>query len=247
LRPFLKADPARTFAVLLRWTEDPSHHVRRAASEGSRPRLPWGERVPCLTEDPSRGLAVLEALRFDAELYVRKSVANHLNDFASSHPKLVLQTLRRWRAEAPAGRAADVEWIIRRALRGPIKRGDREALALIGAGRAAAVVARALKLAKSRVRVGEALEFAVTLDSTASSPQKLVVDYLIDFVNASGRHSRKVFKLRTFELAAGAHATLSKRHSLKPITTRVYYPGEHRLAIQVNGAVLAEKAWRLQT
>jgi 3-methyladenine DNA glycosylase AlkC len=223
---------------------DPSHHVRRAASEGSRPRLPWGERVVSLVEDPDPGLTVLEALRFDPEVYVRRSVANHLNDVSKDHPDRVIETLRRWRRECPAEHLRHLEWIVRHALRGLIKRGHPEALAFIGAA-PARVRAGALVLDAPRVRVGDHLEFTFTLVSTSDSAQKLVVDYMISFLNARGALSRKVFKLKTFELPARGRITLAKRHAMRPITTRVYYPGAHHLAIQVNGVVVLSRRWHL--
>ncbi|MGH9311354.1 MAG: DNA alkylation repair protein [Vicinamibacterales bacterium] len=244
LRPFLTRHPARTLAVLQRWTMDPSHHVRRAASEGSRPRLPWGERVAVLIEDPGPGLNLLEALKFDPEIYVRRSVANHLNDVSKDHPDRVIETLRRWRRECPAEHVRHLEWIVRHALRGLIKRGHPGALALIGAA-PARVRASALVLGRPRVRVGDHLEFAFTLVSTSGSAQKLVVDYVISFLTARGALSPKVFKLKTFELPAGGRIALSKRHAMRPITTRVYYPGAHHLAIQVNGAAVLQRRWHL--
>ena len=246
LRPFLSADPARTFAVLERWALDPNTHVRRAASEGSRPRLPWGERVPALIADPHPGLAVLERLRFDPDLYVRRSVANHLNDVSKDHPALVVETLTRWERDAGPSTHAAVQWIIRHALRGLIKQGAPDALALIGVHHRAEVVIRDFALTRRRVRVGETLRFGFTLVSTSPAAQKVVVDYVVQFVNASGGHGSKVFKLKTFELPGRGRVALAKAHSLRPITTRTYYPGRHRLQIQVNGAVKHETFWQLE-
>jgi 3-methyladenine DNA glycosylase AlkC len=239
LRPFLKKDHTRTFAALERWAADPNHHVRRAASEGTRPRLPWGERVPALI-DPRPGLALLEQLRFDPELYVRKSVANHLNDISKEHPALVIETLKRWEREAPDSACAQVNWIVRHALRGLIKAGNREALAVIGVNGRPRIAIHEFKLAPKQVRIGETLQFAFELESTTRGVQKLVVDYIIHFVNASGRHGVKVFKLKTLELPGGGRLELSKSHSLRPITTRTYYPGKHKLQIQINGVVSHE-------
>jgi 3-methyladenine DNA glycosylase AlkC len=243
LRPFLRQHHARTFAVLERWARDTNHHVRRAASEGSRPRLPWGERVPALIEDPRPGLAVLEILRFDPELYVRKSVANHLNDISKDHPAVVVATLRRWQREAGAPQRAHVQWTVRHALRGLIKQGHPGALRMIGASHRADVAVRDFTLTRKRLRVGDTLHFTLAVESTSTSPQRVVVDYILHFVNASGSHGVKVFKLKTFELPGKGRVELSKSHSLKPITTRTYYPGEHRLQIQVNGTVKHDVSW----
>jgi 3-methyladenine DNA glycosylase AlkC len=244
LRPFLKKDHRRTFKTLACWAADPNHHVRRAASEGTRPRLPWGERVPALI-DPQPGLALLEQLRFDPELYVRKSVANHLNDISKDHPALVIETLKRWEQEAPVSARVHVQWIVRHALRGLIKAGHPDALALIGVDHRADVALRRFRLARRTLRVGDALQFAFALESTSRAPQRVVVDYILHFVNASGRHGVKVFKLKTFDLPGGARVELSKSHSLRPITTRTYYPGKHRLQIQVNGVVSHDVTWSL--
>ena len=245
IRPFLAAHHERTFAVLGRWAEDPNHHVRRCASEGSRPRLPWGQRVQRLIDDPRPGLDVLEKLRFDPEEYVRRSVANHLNDVTKDHPDVAIATLTRWRRECPREHRDRLEWIVSHALRGLIKSGHAGALAMIGAASDAQVLARDLELRRERVRVGESLDFSCTLLSTGDAPQRVVVDYVVHYVKANGGLARKVYKLRTFDLAPGAEVTLGKAHSLKPITTRTYYPGLHRLGIQVNGRVLIERTWRL--
>lgn len=246
LRPFLKTDRAATFEVLRRWAQDENLHVRRAASEGSRPHLPWGERVPSLIADPADGLDVLERLRFDPDLYVRRSVANHLNDIARDHPDRVVRTLRRWRRECPPDSRKEVEWTVRHALRGLVKRGHHGALATLGVDREPQVVARSLTLERSRLRIGDTLDFSLTLVSTTDARQKLVVDYMMHFVTARGGHATKVFKLRTFTIGGRERVSLAKRHSLKPITTRIYYPGEHRLAIQVNGVVMLERRWLLE-
>ena len=245
VRPFLKADRPRTFATLRRWAEDDNVHVRRCASESSRPHLPWGERVPSLIDDPADGLDVLERLRFDPEVYVRRSVANHLNDVARDHPDLVVRTLRRWRRACPPEGEKAFEWTVRHALRGLVKRGHPAALATLGVEREAQVVARSLTVERPRLRIGETLDFALTLVSTSDARQKLVVDYVLHFLTARGSHAAKVFKLRTFTIDPHARVSLARRHSLKPITTRVYYPGEHRLSIQVNGVIVLERRWTL--
>ncbi|MGE3273897.1 MAG: DNA alkylation repair protein [Vicinamibacterales bacterium] len=247
IRPFLREESERTFSRLRRWTRDPNAHVRRLVSEGTRPRLPWGLRVPALIADPEAGLALLERLKHDPEEYVRKSVANHLNDISKDHPARVIEVLTAWRAAAQGEDSGRVEWITRHALRTLIKKGDPRALAVIGAQGKARVRATALTLARRRLAVGDTLEFSVALASTAREPQKVVVDYRIGFRNARGGTSTRVFKLKTFTLPARGTVTLTKRHSLKPITTRVYYAGAHRLDVQVNGRVIAGEDWTLRT
>jgi 3-methyladenine DNA glycosylase AlkC len=126
IRPFIIHQPARTLARLLEWTRDPDPHVRRLCSEGSRPRLPWAQRIPALVRDPRPALPILEALKDDPEPYVRRSVANHLGDIAKDHPALVFELADRWLDGASAGR----RWLIRHALRHPAKKGNSVALRL---------------------------------------------------------------------------------------------------------------------
>ena len=173
-------------------------------------------------------------------------MANHLNDVARDHPDVVVRTLRRWRRACRPTDAGAFEWTVRHALRGLVKRGHPGALAALGVDREAQVVARSLTLERSRLRIGETLDFALTLVSTSDERQKLVVDYVLHFMTARGAHAAKVFNLRTFTIDPHARVSLAKRHSLKPITTRAYYPGEHRLGIQVNGVVVLERRWTLQ-
>jgi 3-methyladenine DNA glycosylase AlkC len=119
MREFLIADQTRTLARLMRWTRDPDPHVRRLCSEGARPRLPWAKRIPALMKDPRPVLPLLEALKDDPSLYVRRSVANHLGDVAKDHPALAFDLCERWLA----GASAERRWVIRHALRHPDKKG----------------------------------------------------------------------------------------------------------------------------
>ncbi len=127
VRPFLIADQKRALKTMRRWAEDECEHVRRLASEGSRPRLPWGMRLPSLVTDPSPTAPILEALKGDSALYVRKSVANHLNDITKDHPEWVMQRLEAWDL-----REERQSWIAKHACRTLIKRGHPRALQLFG-------------------------------------------------------------------------------------------------------------------
>jgi 3-methyladenine DNA glycosylase AlkC len=233
IRPFLLRYQEQTMAVLRAWVHDESFHVRRLVSEGTRTRLPWAARLPQFIADPAPVLALLEVLKDDPVAYVRKSVANNLNDIAKDHPALVLATLTAWSEQASAER----RWIIRHALRTLVKQGDVTALRLLGAERAAVELAR-LTIEPSVVRLGEAISFSCTLQSTSSDPQDLIVDYIVHFAGTRGAKRPKVFKLTTVRLEPAATASFSKRFSFKPVTIRRYYPGRYRIEIQVNGSVL---------
>lgn len=240
VRPFLIHHFDLTLATLTRWTKDPSPHVRRWTSEGSRPRLPWGLRLDALVRDPSPTAPILRALMDDPSEYVRRSVANHLNDIAKDHPERVADWLDTHLPGATPARRA----LLKHASRSLVKQGHARTLAAWGlAGfRGEATLA----LSPRRVAVGGEVMLEAELRSTAKTTQRLAVDYVVHHVRANGGRSPKVFKGWTLELAPGETHTLSKRHSLRPVTTRRLYPGEHRVDLQVNGRVLAAGAFTLR-
>ncbi|HRQ39207.1 MAG TPA: hypothetical protein PLD25_14965 [Chloroflexota bacterium] len=234
IRPFLIRYPDRTLAVLHEWTQDANHHVRRLVSEGTRPRLPWGMRLNQFIADPTPTLSLLEKLKDDPSEYVRRSVANHLNDITKDNAHLALATLTRWQENPTPER----QWITRHALRSLVKAGDPAALELLGYG-AVQVSVLQMAVSPSTLTFGNTLEISFTLQSDADARQDLVVDYVIHFVKANGRTAPKVFKLRNVSLDGRQSLPIRKNHAFKPITTRRYYPGLHRVEIQVNGQTLA--------
>lgn len=240
IREFLKRDLSRTLATMLEWSRDPDEHVRRLASEGCRPRLPWSFRLAELVADPRPALPILEALRADPSLYVRKSVANHLNDIAKDHPDITLQILRAWDRGHP-----HTAWIAKRALRTLVKEGHTGALTLLGAGEPAKVRIDAFRVSPARVRLGGGMRLSLELVSTSRKAQRLVVDYVVHYVKPSGGTSPKVFKWKELDLAPGRSVSLEKRQTLRDFTTRKHYPGRHRVELQVNGERLAESEFRL--
>lgn len=240
VRPFLHKNHAKVFKYFSKWVTDKNVHVRRWVSEGSRPLLPWGMKLPLFVMDPTYTLILLEKLKFDDELYVRKSVANHLNDISKNHPQVVIEVLRLWGKDAAGTNEEKYNWIKRHALRTLIKKGHPGALKLMGIGGEAKIKLSGFKLNQKSYKLHDDLLFSFEVISTAKQKQKLIVDYAIDFMKANGKKGKKVFKLKTFELSASESVTLKKKHSLKPITTMKYYPGIHHLYLQVNGKILAE-------
>ena len=240
IRPFLLRDPTRGMAQMLSWASHENEHVRRLATEGCRPRLPWATALPALKADPSPLLPVLDLLRDDRSEYVRRSVANNLNDIAKDHPDVVVDMLGRWLDAPTAGRVQ----IARHGLRTLVKAGHPEALSLLGfAG--ADVTATSFTLGGAPVPFGGELGFSVTITSHGADPQRLAVDYLVEFARQGGKVGRKVFKLTTLTLAPGGHATFDRRFSFRPISTRRYYPGPHAIEIQANGVTLARREFTL--
>jgi 3-methyladenine DNA glycosylase AlkC len=248
VRPFIKQDPDATMRFLLKCARDESVDLRRWASEGTRPRVPWGEKLHLFIKDPAGTRAILDALKFDPELYVRKSVANHLNDITKDHPDYVIQLLQSWQQQAKQSGSEEVKkvaWITRHSLRTLIKNGHPDALALIGVQHGADVALDAFSIRQKAVSLGGNLEFKVSLRSTSDAPQNIVVDYVLHFMKANGSTAPKVFKLRAFELPAGGSVTIEKKHAVKKITTRQYYSGVQQIEIQVNGKVLGGDEWAL--
>ncbi len=235
IRPFLETQPAATLARLAEWTRDRSEQVRRLVSEGTRPRLPWARRLRDFQRDPSPVVELLERLKDDPSLYVRRSVANNLNDIGKDHPALLFSIARRWLVDAPAPR----RWIVGHALRSAVKQGAPEALQILGFGEQARVELRAATVQPARVGIGERVEIGFGLHNTGRHGQSLLVDLRVWYVKANGLARPKVFKLRALELAAGETVRLSKSLSLAQMTTRVHHPGEHAVEALVNGRPLA--------
>lgn len=239
VRPFLHKNHKKVIKYFMKWAKDKNVHVRRWVSEGTRPLLPWGMRLPLFVMDPTHTLILLDMLKFDEELYVRKSVANHLNDIAKNHPQVVIDVLRMWGKDLPSEHEAKYEWIKRHALRTLIKKGHTGALKLMGVGEEAEIEITDVKLNQKSFKLNDVLIMQFDMTSTSSKEQKIIVDYSIDFIKANGKKGKKTFKLKTFNLSPRDTVTITKKHSLKPITTMKYYPGTHHVFIQVNGKILS--------
>lgn len=233
IRPFLDHHLDLTLEHLRGWVHDPDPAVRRLPSEGTRPLLPWGPRVRALTDDPSIGLDVLRELRHDPDEVVRRSVANHLNDVAKSHPGLVVELLGDWVDDGVD------EAMVRHALRTLVKRGDPRAMSLLGFVSDPDVTVERFSCDPPELHLGQRIVLSCSLRSEADAAQRLVVDFVIHHVNASGGTSPKVFKWTIVDLAAGAGVELSKRRLIATASTRRYHAGPHRVDLQVAGQVLA--------
>lgn len=241
LRTFIEVDYEKSMQVLRRWIEDPSPHVRRLVSEGTRPRLPLASRIRRFQRDPRPVLGLLEQLRHDPSEYVRRSVANNLNDISKDHPDLVVRTLRRW---ARAGEAPTAQ-LIRHASRSLIKQGHAGALALVGCSHGVALRVLDLTVAPTQAHPGDDIRMSFTLVSEETRPEKLVVDYALHFRKANGSLSPKVFKLRSLTLHPGARIAITRRLALRPTSGRSLYPGRHEIEILVNGQKMGRAVFHL--
>jgi 3-methyladenine DNA glycosylase AlkC len=230
MRPFLADHTEVTLARLETWVTDPSEHVRRVVSESTRPRLPWAPRLRGFQKDPSPVLRLLTALRDDPSLYVRRSVANNLNDIGKDHPALLVATAAEWMTDASAER----RWIVQHALRSSVKKGDAAALAVLGFASTSRLTVIESTFVPARPRMGTKVVATVILRKSSPAAQRAIVDLRVHFVKATGV-GIKVFKLASVDVAPRASIELRKTISLENLTTRRHYPGDHNVDIQING------------
>lgn len=240
IRHFLQADQARALRILEQWLDDPNEHVRRLVSEGSRPRLPWGMRLQGLCDDPQPTLVLLEALKDDPSAYVRRSVANHLNDISRDNAAIAIELASRWIQDADKNRLA----LARHGCRTLIKAGNPNVLSLFGYGLPQLEHCE-LRLSRKQIRLGESLALSMNLTSTATETQRLLIDYTVFHRLANGKRSGKVFKGGIVTLKPGQCLSFSRTHKFRPVTTRRYHAGEHAIALRINGIDTDEVAFRL--
>jgi len=230
VRPFLNKYPERMMKQMNTWSKHPHELVRRLSTEGFRPRLPWGLAVPYLKKDPSPVFEVLESLKDDASENVRRSVANNLNDISKDHPEKVLEVLTRWKKNHP-----ETERVIKHASRTLLKQGHQEILELFGSSSSEYLSFMLVDGLTSTIRVNEAQAFSFQIHHTGKTEQKIRVEYVIYFLLNNGKHGKKVFFITEKILQPGQNIQLKKSHTFKPITTRTYYEGLHKMAVLVNG------------
>jgi 3-methyladenine DNA glycosylase AlkC len=240
IREFLKRDLHKTMTVMKKWADDQNHHVRRLASEGCRPRLPWSFNLDKIAKDPEITRPILERLKTDSELYVKKSVANHLNDFSRINTDWMLKVLSSWDRKNE-----HTAWIMKHASRTLIKKGDPRSLAIFEFEKNVKLRIEKAKIEKAKINLGENLQFSFDISSEKNKTQKLVIDYTIHYQKKSGGMLPKVFKLKEVELKAGQTFSVLKSHSFKDFSTRKHYPGKHAVEIMINGKSYSKKEFML--
>jgi 3-methyladenine DNA glycosylase AlkC len=236
VRPFIMRYPEKTMAKMLAWSQHADANVRRLSSEGCRPRLPWAMGIPFLKKDPQPILPILENLKVDPSAYVRRSVANNLNDIAKDHPDLVLSIVKKWQGKNP-----NTEWIIRHGCRTLLKRGDENALTLHGFNPGSRSRLISFTLPKKKVRIGDKLNFAFDFINQEKSPANFRLEYAIDYITSSGKTSRKIFKISENNFIPGQPVSIQRKQSFKNFTTRKHFKGKHFITILANGKKLAGK------
>lgn len=228
VRSFIMKDEERMMKQMYEWSKSESEHVRRLACEGCRPALPWGQALVSFKKDPSPILPILEQLKNDPSLYVRKSVANNLNDISKTHPELVVRIAKDW-----YGKSQETDWIIKHGCRTLLKNANRDILTLFGYGDVADINVEDFQLNMTSLFIGEDISFSFVL--IAKNEIKVRLEYGIDFVKANGNRNRKIFKISEVSLKNNERRVYTKRHSFANVSTRKHYPGIHSFTLIVNG------------
>lgn len=234
VRPFIVQDLERMAAQMLNWAESSNPRVRRLASEGIRPRLPWGIALKSLKENPEPIIPILEKLKEDDSLYVRKSVANNLNDISKDHPDVILNIAAEW-----YGKHLYTDWILKHACRTLLKKGNKQALALFGFPAADGVSVENLKLRQQQLQLGETMEFSFQIKSEFDETLPIRIEYEVDYAKANGKHSKKIFKVSEVRISSQKLLQYEKTLSFKDLTTRKHYAGKHNITILINGEAKA--------
>lgn len=229
VRPFIINHEERMMSQMIAWAGHDNEHVRRLASEGCRPQLPWGRVLPGFKKDPSPVLGILERLKTDSSLYVRKSVANNLNDISKTHPELVAKIAKDW-----YGKNQHTDWIVRHGCRTLLKKGNREVLGIFGFADPGCVNVAGFALGAASVAIGENMTFSFTIE--AQKATKVRLEYGIDYVKANGKRNRKIFQISEFSFKENGKKHYTKKHSFANASTRKHYPGTHSVTLIVNGA-----------
>lgn len=230
IRPFIIKYPKRAMKKMLQWSKHKSHHVRRLSSEGCRPRLPWAMGLPDFKKDPSSILPILENLKKDKSEYVRRSVANNLNDIAKDHPQIVLKVAKHWRNLSP-----ETNWILKHGSRTLLKQGLNEALDFHGFDPDLKTKVPELKIDSKKIKIGQAGEFFFKVANQEKKKTNLRIEYAITFLTSTGKCSRKVFKVSEKEFNPDETINFVRRQRFTDFTTRKHYPGKHKLEVIVNG------------
>jgi len=241
IRPFLDKYPVQMLEKLQLWAKDENQHVRRLVSEGTRPRLPWAPRVKVYDKDYAPIIKLLSQLKNDPELYVRRSVANHLNDLTKDRKELVIATLQAWNKKPNDY----ILWITKHALRTLVKKGNKEALELLGFSDLPKIEVDKFDLNKETLNLGEQLVISFEINSKSKQPQPLMVDYIIYFQKANGKQSPKVFKLKIVELKGDSSIVIQKKQLFQHLRTRILYEGKHTVELQINGQSFGKKDFEL--
>jgi 3-methyladenine DNA glycosylase AlkC len=239
VRPFILKYEEQMIKEMVKWSLHEKHTVRRLASEGSRPRLPWAMAIPFLKKNPEPILPILENLKKDPSESVRRSVANNMNDIAKDHPDVVITLAKRWK-----GISRETDAIIKHGSRTLLKQGHAEILEQYGL-ESKHIAVKDFRILTPEVKIGDSVEFefSVTNQNTASHTVRL--EYGIYYQKSKGHLARKVFKISEKVYEPNVTVRISRKQSFRLITTRVFHTGEHQVSIIVNGEEKGSLGFRL--
>ncbi len=235
IRPYMIQHTEKMIPILHKWAVDNNEHVRRLAAEGTRPRGVWMPHVEQFKKDPTEVLRILEILKADSSLYVRKAVANNLNDISKDHPLLVIKTGKKWLKQ----NCPETNWIVKHACRTLLKKGQPEVFPLFGFTEKPKLKISNFKMDKKKITIGDSAIISFDLLSKTSKNQKLAIDYKLYYMKKNGKQSPKVFKLSEKKMDGNQHIPLSTKHSFKEMSTRKHYAGKHSLELIINGNIVA--------
>ena len=229
IRPFLDIIPEKAMVFMSNCADDESDKIRRFASEGCRPRLPWAMALPKFKQDPSLVLSILEKLKDDESEFVRKSVANNLNDISKDHPDIVLDVCEKWQGNSPR-----TDWIIKQACRTLLKSGNKRAMLLFGFGDPENLSINELAFAKPSLAIGQDQFFSFKLFVNEKQKCKVRLEYAVFYVKSNGKLSKKIFQISENSVEPGDYF-FKRKQTFEDMSTRKHYPGTHAIAIIVNG------------
>ena len=228
VRPFIIKHEERMMARMYAWSKHKSAHLRRLASEGCRPALPWGMALNSFKKDPTPILPILEQLKTDPSEDVRRSVANNINDISKTHPQLVVELAKSW-----YGKNEHTNWIVKHGCRTLLKKGNRDILAIFGYDDVAAVDVADFTVTPAAISLGGDITFSFAI--TVKEATKVRLEYGIDYVKANGKRNRKIFQISEISLKKNERKSYTKNHSFADLSTRKHYPGIHSIVLMVNG------------
>jgi 3-methyladenine DNA glycosylase AlkC len=240
IRPFIVKSPEKVMKQMLKWSKHKNQHIRRLASEGCRPRLPWGMAIQVFKKDPSLIIPVLENLKNDPSLYVRKSIANNLNDIAKDNPNIVIDLIQRWK-----GHSANTDWMLKHGARSLLKKANVEVLTLFGIDSNVKCSVVEFKLHKKIIQLGRELTFSCILKNDSKKEMRFRIEFAVYYMKSSGKQSRKLFKINEKAYPKDALISFTKNISFRDLTTRKHYEGLHKIAIVVNGNEVCENEFHI--
>ena len=228
VRAFIISHEKRMMAQMLEWTKHENEHIRRLASEGCRPALPWGQALTKYKKDPTPVLLILEKLKADPSPYVRKSVANNLNDISKTCPDLVVKLAKEWYGENEY-----TNWIVKHGCRTLLKNGNRDALEIFGYNDIDSIEVKKFALNTTSTIIGGDIRFSFEIHAREAT--KIRLEYGIVYVKANHKRSRKIFKISETRMAVDQKKLYTRKHAFKDLSTRKHYPGSHSITLIVNG------------